>query len=172
MDNAILTVKEMIKVRNYTLESEIDLEDEYRILCKNENDEIVSFIFYKLLKINKDVSKNLIKELNSLNIHHCIIICNIDNTHSSKQLLNEIPTIHFEFFKFNELQINITKHKLVPKHIKLEGKELLENKKLYTNTQLPKLLKTDPISRFYNYQKGDRIKILRNNDEIYYRIVI
>ncbi len=171
MKNSISTVKEMIEVRNYELKTEIDLEDEYRILCKNSNDELIYFIFYKSLKINKDVSKNLIKELDNLNIHHCVIICNIDNTHSSKKLLNEIPHINFEFFKFNDLQFNILRHKLVPKFIKLQKKELDENKKLFKNIQLPKLLKTDAISRFYNYQIGDRIKIIRK-DEISYRIVI
>ncbi len=48
-NNFISTVKEMIEILNYKLEIEIDLEDEYRILCKNNNDEFIYFIFYKTL---------------------------------------------------------------------------------------------------------------------------
>jgi len=61
-----------------------------------------------------------------------------------------------------ELLINITKHSLVPEHIKLneeEIKELMDKYSIHSKTQLPLILKDDPIARYYNYKSGDVIKI-------------
>ena len=78
-----------------------------------------------------------------------------------------------------ELQINITKHSLVPDHIKLDDeeiKELMEKHSIHSKAQLPLILKDDPIARYYNYKPGDVIKIPTalgslNSNYINYRYV-
>jgi DNA-directed RNA polymerase subunit H (RpoH/RPB5) len=66
-----------------------------------------------------------------------------------------------------ELQINKTKHKLVPIHKKITDKdaqELLKRYSLINKTQIPLILKDkDPICRYYNFKSGDIIKITQNS---------
>jgi len=77
-----------------------------------------------------------------------------------------------------EKEINILKHKLVPKHIILkdeEKKELLEKLKILPE-QLPKILTNDPAVKAIGAKEGDIIKIIRNSPTagvaIYHRLVI
>ena len=61
-----------------------------------------------------------------------------------------------------ELQFNITKHVLVPPHIKLvdsEVKALMNTYSIHSKTQLPLILRDDPIVRYYNFKSGDVLKI-------------
>ncbi len=75
-------------------------------------------------------------------------------------------------------EFDITKHILVPKHILLskdEAKKFLEKHNL-TITQLPKILKKDPIIVNLDPSVGDIIKIIRKsptaNETAYYRVII
>ena len=72
----------------------------------------------------------------------------------------------------------VSKHVLVPKHIKLtekEKKELLEKYNI-TLRELPKILKKDPAIRHLNLKQGDIIKIIRKSqtagEAIFYRGVV
>ena len=77
-----------------------------------------------------------------------------------------------------ELNIDITKHILVPKHTKLNDKEREELLKKYNATEfnLPKILKTDATLKGLELKTGDIIKIERDSptagDSIYYRAVM
>jgi DNA-directed RNA polymerase subunit H (RpoH/RPB5) len=64
------------------------------------------------------------------------------------------------------LQYNVIDHILVPKHTKVEDSTLDIYKR-----NLPSLLTTDPICRYYNFQPGDIIKISRSIGGIDYRVV-
>lgn len=85
---------------------------------------------------------------------------------------------NIQWFTHEELLVNITHHMLVPKFHVLsdaEKKEFLECYKLKIG-QLPKMLDTDPISRYYGLKKGDVVKITRKSVTagryVYYRCVI
>ena len=67
---------------------------------------------------------------------------------------------------------NITKHRLVPKHIILEEQKKKEIIKLYGN-KLPLIRNDDVVVKFIGAKIGDIIKIIRKNPHsLYYRIVI
>ena len=86
--------------------------------------------------------------------------------------------ITLEIFNLDDLQVNITKHKLVPKHCVLtpdEKMELLEKYKIKEH-QLPKIQQADPIAKYFGVKQREVMKIIRPSETagryVTYRIVI
>ncbi len=88
--------------------------------------------------------------------------------------IDKLTDIQIELFHISDVQYNITKHVLQPIFTRLVDK--IEFIKQYGN-KYSKLKMGDPIRKFYNYNKGDVIKVTRKslyNDTditISYRIV-
>lgn len=73
--------------------------------------------------------------------------------------------IDYQIFLLKELQFDISKHELVPKHEFIsdpeEVKKIMEQFSLKTKHQLPIILKTDPMARWLNLKTGDIVRISR-----------
>lgn len=180
MDKAIQTVTEMITQREYN----ITFEDNEKIIATNEKKQ--NIIAYKtaISKFNVDRFKEYISKLEKLNdnyengkYNHIILVYTDCITPTGKRMIIESIDITFELFSIDELQFNITKHRLVPLHKKLNEDESKFFKENY-GLKYQAILTSDPISRFYNYKRGDIIRILRQkktdnkkNYIIAYRIV-
>ena len=108
--------------------------------------------------------------MHKMEYKHCIIIYSGSSTPMATKLADSSVEIEIELFTEAELQYNITKHRLVPLHRKLPDEEAEQFKKTY-GLKFPVILRTDPISRFYHYKRGDVIKIERKGGFISYRIV-
>jgi len=79
---------------------------------------------------------------------------------TKKEAENNYPNI--QFFLFQQLCVNITKHALVPKHECLGPTERSNMKiRVFHDEEWPKLYTSDPIAQYYNYKAGDLIKITR-----------
>jgi DNA-directed RNA polymerase I, II, and III subunit RPABC1 len=91
-------------------------------------------------------------------------------TSSTKSTLEKMQDMYIELFLIDDLQYNITKHSLQPRFEKLEYEEGENFKKKY-GVKFPVLRVNMPISRFYDYKKGDVILIHRKDGYITYRIV-
>jgi DNA-directed RNA polymerase subunit H (RpoH/RPB5) len=93
-----------------------------------------------------------------------IIIVKEKLTQNNIKLMNALQ-IPIQTFQIKELQFNITKHSLVPKHEIITNAEEIDNiVKLYslkTKFQLPLLLRSDPIAKYYNLKNGDVVRIVR-----------
>ncbi len=82
-----------------------------------------------------------------------------------------------EVFYYNELIVNRVYHRLVPKHVLLNESEKRELLLTYDirDTQLPRILTTDFVTRYYGAKVGDIFRIYRNSPStgltISYRIV-
>jgi DNA-directed RNA polymerase I, II, and III subunit RPABC1 len=82
-----------------------------------------------------------------------------------------------EIFLFNELVFNRTKHRLVPKHVLLNETEKKEVLTTYDcrDTQIPRMVTTDFLARYYGAKAGDMFKIYRPSPSsgvyITYRVV-
>ncbi|XP_038980618.1 DNA-directed RNA polymerase V subunit 5A-like isoform X2 [Phoenix dactylifera] len=63
--------------------------------------------------------------------------------------------------KITELLVNITKHVLKPRHDVLteEEKQKLLKKYNVEDSQLPRMLETDAVARYYGLQKGQVVKV-------------
>jgi DNA-directed RNA polymerase subunit H (RpoH/RPB5) len=81
-----------------------------------------------------------------------------------KEEVIESP-LNMQFFELKETQFNITKHTLVPKHTVIKDEdeinEIVQRYNLKSKLHLPLILKTDPVSRYYDIKPGQLVKVVR-----------
>lgn len=139
----------------------------------------VSFILDSKSFSKKDLvaMKLMIDETYTSNDMSVIIIVQDKPTPQiAKELLND-EYKSYEIFLMKNLMINITHHEIVSKHILLRPEEIEKVLEEYqtVRSQLPKLLVTDPVAKYYGMKAGDVCKIIRQSpmtgESYYYRIV-
>lgn len=99
----------------------------------------------------------------------------------AEKLMNDLDAeakLRFEYFQFKELLVNITKHQLVPTHEIMpddEKRKLLDRYKV-KESQLPRMLVSDPVAKYYGLRRGQVCKIIRTSETsgtyVTYRIVV
>lgn len=138
-------------------------------------------------KVNKtteeiDVFKEFVLEHNKY-INYIVVFEEL-TTADSKLLVTFDKTLNkidglLSVFMFSDLHFNPTRHHLVDKHTKLtkdEIKTLMTHYNIKSKTQLPIILKSDPISKWLGIRPGDIVKIDRYNPNsgltYYYRACV
>ena len=138
----------------------------------------VTFILDSKSFSKKDlvVLKAMINEKYPTNEVTVIIVQDKQTPQIAKELQNDEYKL-YEIFSMKNLMFNITHHEIVPKHILLSQDEVDITLKKYRSTraQLPKLLTTDPVAKYYGMKAGDVCKIIRQSpmtgESYYYRIL-
>ncbi len=192
--NAWNTSIELIKDRNFIIDDTYnqvsDADFRYLLAEKNidiyaENLEKNKSIYVKFLltsKIKPTLIKNIvdeIKEQSQLPNFDLIIVLKSKPNNTITKIEKEKTGVNLQIMWCKQLQINITKHSLVPKHTKCsddEVSDLLKKYSLINKMQLPIVLRDDPVIRYYNFKSGDVIRITgtklsMNNNYIFYRCV-
>ena len=84
-----------------------------------------------------------------------------------------------QYFHIKNLLFNPTKHRLVPKHVKLSPEEVsivMEKYLIKGKSQFPYILHSDPIARWMGLKQGDVVRIDRYNENsglsYYYRVCV
>ncbi|XP_020235987.1 DNA-directed RNA polymerase V subunit 5A [Cajanus cajan] len=81
----------------------------------------------------------------------------------TSQALKAVNSFSFkvEIFQITDLLVNITKHVLKPKHQVLTDRQKKNLLKKYNieEKQLPRMLQTDAIARYYGLEKGQVVKV-------------
>ncbi len=159
--------------------SELTIKTESRPDSKIQNGYIFVF-FPDDEKIGVKTIRNYKIEMEEANVDRAIIVVKEGITpYARSNIQNEIkePMI-IEIFNESELLIDITEHSLVPKHELMTPSEKTEflNRMKLKESQLPKLLSTDPVSRYYGFKRRDIVKITRPSETagiyINYRVVV
>lgn len=166
MDNSYEICKQMFEQRNYQI---IEEYQTYIIALKQNQQKIIVF-FSNDLKINVKNIHSYLSIAFNLEIKHIIIIYKTDVTSFTKKIIEQTDDIIFELFDYKDLQFNITKHILQPTFQKLDRETANDFKKKF-GTKFGIMKKEDPIAKFYFFQKGDVIRIIRKNNYITYRII-
>ena len=170
MEKAYEICVEMIEQRGYKI---VDSDNERILSVKPDNSQMCVFVVPSH-KFNVETIQEYISMMKKMNLSHCIIVIKENATPIAKKIIDESPDLEIELFYVDELQYNITKHYLVPKHELAFKKGTVDYnafKKKYMADNFPVILKSDAVARFYAFQKGDIIKITRPNGLIMYRIV-
>jgi len=169
MKRAHTIMLEMLQQRKY----KVTEDEETQILATKPNDEPIIVFFSDAPKFNVKSIQTYITNMNDLNIFNAIIVYKNSITSFTKKAIEQSVEMTFEVFAQQDLQYNVTKHKLQPQFIKLTEKEAVKFKEQY-GSRFGVIRKEDPISRFYGYNRGDVIRIIRGSgvtEFISYRIV-
>ncbi len=169
----------MLKKRGY-----INLKEENNTIIGNrdhDNQKIIVF-FTQEDKIGIKLFQIYNEKMINLGINKGILIIKGYVTSNVKDEISILATakvpIYIEVFSENKLIFDITEHYLVPKHEKISNKEKEEllNRYNIKETQLPKICYTDPVVRYYDFQKMDILKITTISEtagiSVYYKIII
>lgn len=171
--NSFHTCIEMLEMRNYTI---VETKSPVQFLERDQETLFIEAIKPNKMKVqvyicqeqklNMDIIKYYYNVLKKNKIKHGIIIYLNNITSRVKYILANMD-IKIELFKVDELQFNIMKHRLVPKHTKVDVKSNnIEKYKHY-----PVLKKSEPVAKIMGFNIGDIIEIERKNGEIYMRRV-
>lgn len=164
------TIMEMLEDRGVQFEPRIYAEQIDSFIANQINKpgfEIVlgnkiRLIYYLANKFKWSELKKFFEDENDYE-HTIVIVREKISQNNMKQLMD--LGIDLQTFLLKELQFNISKHELVPKHELIrdetEIRSIMEKYSLKSKTQLPTILKTDPMAKWLNLKSGDIIKITR-----------
>ncbi|KAK7286698.1 hypothetical protein RJT34_21884 [Clitoria ternatea] len=86
----------------------------------------------------------------------------------TSQALKAVNLFSFkvEIFQITDLLVNITKHVLKPKHQPLTDRQKKNLLKKYNieERQLPRMLQTDAIARYYGLERGQVVKVIYSGE--------
>ncbi|KAI4319627.1 hypothetical protein MLD38_033206 [Melastoma candidum] len=172
------TLLEMLRDRGYAVSSSelsLSLEDfrakygqivdtdRLRISTAHRNDPskriLAIFCGSKTVKVNE--IRSLSSQItNQSDLSSLIVVLQGSITNQAQRALDLFP-FRIETFQIGDLLVNITKHVLKPKHRVLSDQEKQNLLKKYSilEKQLPRMLKTDAIARYYGLTKGQVVKI-------------
>lgn len=164
MDRILTTLQEMMADRNQT-------GWEQSQIC--ENVYLTGNILIMISgteKFNIDTMKKIILQLQEHQKSHAIVVYQNMITSLAKKAIEHIHEYTIETFEKKELQYNPTHHRLYCPHLRIPTSQVRKEISADLNS-LPVLLRTDVISRYFGFQKGDVIRIDRKNGSVAYRFV-
>jgi DNA-directed RNA polymerase subunit H (RpoH/RPB5) len=142
---------------------------------KNKNDTklIIKIMYQKITSISKqsNISEFLLKYKEMPKI----IIVNDITTKALQQIANNY--LKTEVFLEEDLMINLVDNVLVPKY------EIIDqnNDNFYVDYKckkrnIPRMLSTDPVAKYYGLKKGDIVRIIRSSETSivspFYRLIV
>ena len=183
IQKALITIHEMMKDRGIKFDNLLsDKVNNHEPIFhyshssqKEKEKEKMHVVFFLNGKGWKEVAGYL--EDNDLDLADYYLIVVNDPTHLKK---NKDALENFQTFTLEELQFNISTHELTPKHElitnEVEINHIMNLYQLKTKTQMPQIVKTDPMSRYFNAKAGQMMKVTRISptcgESIVYRCVV
>jgi len=136
-------------------------EDEYNLSLLNKKKYFIKFVSHKITTINK--SSGILDFLDT-NINNPFMIISPEmSTKPIKELKKKY--VNAELFLEHELLINLMDHILVPEQYKIDvdTNKFLEERNC-KRKDFPRILLTDPVSKYLNLKEGEIIRIIRPSE--------
>uniref|UniRef100_A0A0D9Y0B4 RNA polymerase subunit H/Rpb5 C-terminal domain-containing protein n=1 Tax=Leersia perrieri TaxID=77586 RepID=A0A0D9Y0B4_9ORYZ len=100
------------------------------------------------------------------NLSRLILVLQSRILSKAKEAIKEVFKFKVDIFEVTDLVVNITKHVLTPKHEILtedQKAKLLKDYKI-EDSQLPRMLESDAVARYYGLDKGTVVKVKYNGE--------
>lgn len=107
------------------------------------------------------------EKLISGKITHCILVYPKTVTSQTKKEIERTRSrFSMELFAEDDLVLNVTRHEMMPKHEVLSSEEKIKFLKAshLVIGQLPRILASDPVCKYYGAKRGDIIRIIRKSE--------
>ncbi|KAK1378487.1 DNA-directed RNA polymerase RPB5 subunit, eukaryote/virus [Heracleum sosnowskyi] len=175
------TVLEMLKDRGYGVdETDIDMSlaefrtrfgevasqgllDRLRFSVSriSQPSQKVLVVFCGTDEIRKQAMSTLLFQLSHDSSRPRILLVLQSKMNSHAQKLAAESSFQIETFPITDLLVNFTKHQLLPKHeiLSAEEQQSLLKKLNVQPSQMPRMLETDPIVKYYGLEKGQILKV-------------
>ena len=159
---------EMLKQREYNIINQD--EENMRITALKKDGTQMMVFFNSAPKFDAKSMKETISMMNEMEINHSMVVYRDGVTAATRNTLEQSQEMRIELFAEEDLQYNITKHRLQPVFQKISDNEADDFKKKY-GMKFGTLRVDRPIARFFDYTRGDVIRITRPGGYINFRIV-
>jgi DNA-directed RNA polymerase subunit H (RpoH/RPB5) len=166
------TILEMFTQRKYDDIQDHKNEEGLITAVKPSGEEIYAYSTI-ILKLNVEKMNFLISTLEEAGVKHGLLVYEGDPTPQVKKSVENMMDVGttIELFNASDLQFNCTKHRLQPlSFTPLTKEEAVSFRERY-GIQIPAILRTDPVARFYDFSRGEIVKIVRHNGFVTYKIV-
>ena len=155
------------------------------IVCYEHNKDPNHMLYIKFilaLKIKpssiKDIYEEINQKISDTKKVDIILILKSKPNNSILKLEKDKSYTNIQIYWCKQLQFNVTKHELVPKHVLLSDNETqnLIKEKNITLEEIPFISRTDPVVKYFGAKKHQVFKIIRQSETcgLYetYRIVV
>ena len=156
-----------IHIKNY-----IGKTEPYEILETKKktvrNDIFVKFLYTKKIRPSyiREILLDIYKMSKDVNIKIILILKEKPNNTILK-IIKDPRFCELEIFWLKCVVFNITQHSYVPEHIPITDEDtkqqIMEKHNITHLKQLPLILKSDPITKYYNLKSGDVFKVIRHS---------
>ena len=181
--NVRKTVLEMLQDRGNSISEEVLIVNFEQFSIKYDTDNIDMYIddgnkkiyVHFNINLNKKFGKSdLVETLKKVvgtykdeNINLILLLREKETSTVTKELERK-QYENVEIFLKKNMMFNITHHRYVPKHIVLNDEEIEETVLKFNTPKIkfPKILKSDPVARYFALKSGMMFKILRNSPEV------
>lgn len=178
------TAKELVLDRGYTISdkynklSEMDINylinnDTLDMIGEKPNKDKIYIKFINMIRIKVAYLQAIIDDIKKNYDNITIVFITKCKPSSIIKKIESKERNNVQVFYLKRLQVNPTGHSLVPLHIKIsndEIKDILHKYHLLCKSQLPVLLQSDAIAKYYNFKKEDIIKIISKQKKDYNKI--
>jgi len=172
------TIKDMLSYRGFIIKKlPIEYKSSVRVSNKKEIVEIRYLVSDSRINTKKitttidSIWNNLKKSDKSKEVTIILVINETKLTPSVEaivQNLNNKYNIYIQVFSIKNLLFDITKHKMCPKHIRIQKSEyqhfiidFLDSHHIASLDCLPKIKEYAPVAKYLGLRKGDLCKIIR-----------
>lgn len=189
------TVFQMLRDRNYrVLDSEVNMSKQelkakfgenmnrkdltIQTTHKDDPSDKIYVFFRDDAKLGVSTIKSIKDLIFTEGVYRAIIVVQNELKSKARSELNLFSQVRIEAFLEDELLVNVTEHVLVPEHQVLTNAEKKDLLLTYTvkETQLPRMLVTDPVAKYYGLKRGQVCRIIRHSETagiyVTYRIVV